>query len=191
MTDSPTQDRGGKRERLVTGASELLHRQGVEQTTLAEIAQAASVPPGNVYYYFKTKDELVQAVIDSWADRFRALLASLEGRRSPTARLKALARSWVEQRELIARYGCPLGTLCSELDKREDGLDREAANVFGIVIDWAEGQFRQMGRRDAHELAITLLAGVQGAALLANTFRDPEIMTRQIRQLERWIDSLS
>jgi AcrR family transcriptional regulator len=191
MTDSPNQDRGGKRERLVTGASELLHRQGVQQTTLAEIAQLARVPPGNVYYYFKTKDELVQAVIASWADRFRALLASLEGRRSPTARLKALARSWVEQRELIARYGCPLGTLCSELDKREDGLDREAADVFGIVIDWAEGQFRQMGRRDGRELAVTLLAGVQGAALLANTFRDPEIMTRQIRQLERWIDSLT
>jgi TetR/AcrR family transcriptional repressor of nem operon len=191
MTDSPVQDRGGKRERLVAGASDLLHRQGVLPTTLAEIAQVADVPPGNVYYYFKTKDELVQAVIDSWADRFRALLASLEGRRSPTARLKALARSWVEQRELIARYGCPLGTLCSELDKREDGLDREAADVFGIVIDWAEDQFRQMGRRDGRELAITLLAGVQGAALLANTLRDPEIMTRQIRQLERWIDSLS
>jgi TetR/AcrR family transcriptional repressor of nem operon len=191
MTDSPVQDHGGKRERLVAGASDLLHRQGVQQTTLAEIAQIADVPPGNVYYYFKTKDELVQAVIDSWAERFRALLASLERRRTPTARLKALARSWVEQRELIARYGCPLGTLCSELDKRDDGLDREAANVFGIVIEWAEDQFRQIGRRDAHELAITLLAGVQGAALLANTFRDPEIMTRQIRQLERWIDSLS
>jgi hypothetical protein len=48
-----------------------------------------------------------------------------------------------------------------------------------------------MGRRDAHELALTLFAGVQGAALLANTFRDPEIMARQVRHLERWIDSLT
>ena len=38
---------------------------------------------------------------------------------------------------------------------------------------------------------MTLLAGIQGAALLANTFRDPELMARQIRRLERWIDSLS
>jgi TetR/AcrR family transcriptional repressor of nem operon len=191
MPDLHVQDRGGKRERLVAGAGDLLHQQGMQQTTLAEIAQVADVPPGNVYYYFKTKDELVQAVIDSYSDRFRALIATVERRRTPPARLKALTRSWVDQRELIARYGCPLGSLCSELDKREDGLDREAADVLGLVVDWAEDQFRQMGRRDAHELAITLLAGVQGAALLANTFREPEIMTHQIRQLERWIDSLS
>jgi hypothetical protein len=57
------------------------------------------------------------------------------------------------------------------------------------IIDWAEDQFRQLGRRDAHDLAVTLFAGIQGAALLANTFRDPDILTRQGRRLERWIDS--
>jgi TetR/AcrR family transcriptional regulator, transcriptional repressor for nem operon len=191
MTDSDVQDRSGKRARLVAGASDLLHRQGVQQTTLAEIAEVSGVPPGNVYYYFKTKDELVQAVIDSWADRLRALLESFEGRRSPRARLKALAHSWVDMGELITRYGCPLGTLCSELEKRDDDLAREAAKLFALPVDWAEEQFRQIGRRDARELAITLLAGVQGAALLANTLRDAEIMTRQERRLERWIDSLS
>ena len=37
--------------------------QGIEKTTLADIAQAADVPVGNIYYYFKTKDELVRAVV--------------------------------------------------------------------------------------------------------------------------------
>jgi TetR/AcrR family transcriptional regulator, transcriptional repressor for nem operon len=191
MTDLGNHDRGGKRERLIASASDLLHRQGVLGTTLAEVAEAAGVPPGNVYYYFKTKDDLVRAVIDSRANEVRTMLGSLEGRRSPGARLKALARRWVEMRELVARYGCPFGTLCSELDRREDGLDREAAKLMSLILEWAEAQFRQMGRRDARELAITLFAGVQGAALLANTFRDPEIMTGQVRHLERWIDSLS
>jgi hypothetical protein len=59
------------------------------------------------------------------------------------------------------------------------------------IIDWAEGQFRQLGRRDARDLALSLFAGVQGAALLANTFRDPTILTRQGRHLERWIDTLT
>lgn len=49
-----------------------------------------------------------------------------------------------------------------------------------MLRDWAEVQFRELGRRDAAELAVTLLAGVQGAALLADTFRDPA-MTRQVR----------
>jgi TetR/AcrR family transcriptional regulator, transcriptional repressor for nem operon len=65
VTDSG-RDRG-KRERLVGGARELLHQQGVERTTLAQIAHTADVPPGNVYYYFKTKDELVEAAIAAHA----------------------------------------------------------------------------------------------------------------------------
>jgi TetR/AcrR family transcriptional regulator, transcriptional repressor for nem operon len=181
----------GKRERLVESAREVLHQQGVQTTTIADVAQAADVPVGNVYYYFKTKDELVAAAIDARADQIRATLESFERRRSPSARLKALAGAWVDARELVARYGCPLGSLGSELDKREDGLQREAAKLMSLVIDWAEDQFREMGRRDARELAITLFAGVQGAALLANTFRDPDIMRRQARRLEHWIDSLA
>jgi AcrR family transcriptional regulator len=191
MTDSTVHDRGGKRERLVVSAGDLLHRQGVGATTLAQIADAADVPAGNVYYYFKTKDDLVRAVIESRAEQVGAMLDALQARRSPAARLKALAHQWVEMRDLVARYGCPFGTLAAELDRREDGLDREAAKPISLILDWAEDQFRQIGRRDARELAIALFSGVQGGALLANALRDPDLMTGQVRHLERWIDSLS
>ena len=65
MTDSEHGRKPGKRERLVAGAREVIHQLGVEKTTIADIAQAAEVPAGNVYYYYKTKDELVAAAIDS------------------------------------------------------------------------------------------------------------------------------
>jgi len=191
MTDSMVPDRGGKRVRLITSAGDLLHRQGVAATTIAQVAEAADVPPGNVYYYFKTKDDLVRAVIEARAEQVGAMLNSLRARRSPAARLKALAHQWVEMRDLVARYGCPFGTLAAELDRRDDGLDREAAKPIDLILDWAEDQFRQLGRRDARELAISLLSGVQGAALLANALRDPDLLTGQVRHLERWIDSLS
>ena len=48
-----------------------------------------------------------------------------------------------------------------------------------------------MGRRDARDLAVALIASYEGIALLTNTFRDPELMTREARRLERWIDSLA
>lgn len=191
MTDSAVHDRPGKRERLVASAAELIHRQGVDATTLAEIAQAADVPTGNVYYYFKTRDDLVRAVIDQRTESFRELLHTLEQQPTPAARLRGLIRSWTDARELVAESGCPMGTLCSELNKQGDGLARDAAEVLALPIDWAEAQFREMGHADARELAITLLAGVQGATLLANTFHDPQIMTRQTRRLERWIDTLA
>ena len=191
MTNSIDVATQGKRERLVAGARQVIHEQGVEKTTIADIAQAADVPVGNVYYYFKTKDELVAAAIDGHAQDVRAMLGSLERHRTPQARLKALVRALTDQREVVARYGCPLGSLCSELDKRTDGFDRTCGDLLGLPLDWAEKQFRQMGRRDARDLAVALMASYQGIALLTNTFRDPDLMNRETRRLERWIDSLS
>jgi TetR/AcrR family transcriptional repressor of nem operon len=179
----------GKRERLVESARALIHEQGVHRTTLAEVAERGDVPLGNVYYYFKTKDELVGAVLAGYQEQAAALIECFERHRSPQARLKALVRNWADMRDEIVRYGCPMGSLCAELDKLGGGADRDAAAVMARIIDWAEGQFRELDRRDARDLALALFAGVQGAALLANTFRDPDILTRQGRHLERWIDS--
>jgi AcrR family transcriptional regulator len=176
---------------LVESAKALIHEQGVHPTTLAEVAERADVPLGNVYYYFKSKDELVAAVLDCYQEQAARLIQALERHRSPQARLKALVRNWADMHETVARHGCPMGTLCAELDKTEGGHDRDAAAVMAIIIDWAEGQFRQLGKRDARDLAVALFAGIQGAALLANTFRDPTILTRQTRHLERWIDTLA
>jgi AcrR family transcriptional regulator len=181
---------GGKRERLIDGARQVLHAQGVESTTLADIAKAADVPVGNVYYYFKTKDDLVQAVIAAHADEIKTRLASLEHHRTPKTRLRAFVRMLTNERELAARYGCPQGSLCSELDKRDDELSRSCMQLIRLPIEWAEQQLRAMGRRDARELAVALIASYQGIALLTNTFRDPELMAREGRRLERWVDSL-
>lgn len=191
MANVNSTGRAGKRERLVAAAGDLMHRQGVQRTKIAEVADAADVPPGNVYYYFKTRDDLIRAVIDAQAAQFGAMLAALEGLPNPAARLKALARSWDDMRDLVARHGCPVGNLSSELGKNEDGLERYAAQSMNLIIDWAEAQFRELGSPDPRDLAVTLLAGVQGAALLANTLRDPHIMTRQVHHLEHWIDSLT
>src|ERR671922_2005848 len=130
--------KAGKRERLVESATALFHEQGVHRTTLAEVAERADIPAGNVYYYFKTKDELIGAVADSYVQQARELLAGLERHRSPQARLKGLVRSWEEIGEAVARQGCPIGSLSSELGKRPDELDGKAPQVFALIIDWAE-----------------------------------------------------
>ena len=191
MTDLLTKELLGKRERLVESARALIHEQGVQRTTLADIAERADIPLGNVYYYFKSKDDLIGAVLDGYKEEAEALTRAFDRHRSPQVRLKALVRNWSDMGEMVASRGCPMGTLCAELDKNEDGRDRDAAAIMAIVIDWSEGQFGQLGRRDARDLALALFAGIQGAALLANTFRDPTILTRQGRHLERWIDTLT
>lgn len=191
MTDSVAAGTGGKRERLVASAGDLLHRHGMAGTTIADVAAAAGVPPGNVYYYFKTKDDLLRAVIAARVAQVHAMLATFDRRREPAARLKALAHNWVHMRDLVARHGCPLGSLAAELDRRDDGLDLHAAQPLDLILTWAQEQFRELGRPDPRDLAVTLLARVQGAAGLANAFRDPQLLTDQIRLLGRWIDAES
>ncbi len=192
MTKSSTRRQApGKSERLVEAAREVFHRQGVEGTTLADIAQHADVPVGNVFYYFKTKDELVAAAVQRHAEAIQAMLASLERHRSPQARLKAFIRTLVGQRELLAEYGCPLGGLCSELGKRERGFTGAPAELVRLPIAWATEQFQLLGRDDAEELAVALLAAYHGAALLTNTLHDPKLMSREGRRLSRWVDAVA
>jgi hypothetical protein len=82
-----------------------------------------------------------------------------------------------------------MGTLCSELGKRPD-TDLSQAELMRIPLDWAEQQFRSLGRSDARELAQQLMAVYEGSALLANTLHDPTILRSASRRLTAWIESL-
>ncbi|GAA2794594.1 TetR/AcrR family transcriptional regulator [Kitasatospora paracochleata] len=180
-----------KRRRLTTEAARVLHEQGVERTTLADIARAADVPLGNVYYYFKTKDELVSAALSEHSARLAEFTDRLDLLPDPRERLAALVQSWIDRRETAARHGCPTGTLAVELDKRADGtLDAEVAAVIRRLLEWATEQFRQLGLPEPDELAVTLVSAYQGMSLLANALRDPDLMARQGARLLRWLNAL-
>lgn len=189
MADSTT--RPGKRERLICAAADLMHSQGVQRTTLAQVAEGADVPPGNVYYYFKTFDDLVDAVIDVRLEEVRANLARLDQRRTPRSRLKGLAALWHDSAEVVAVSGCPIGSLSSELNKFHDQSAEHATALLRTVLDFIERQFRELGRRDAAALAITMMSRIQGAALLANTFGDADVLVAEVRRVERWIDEVA
>jgi TetR/AcrR family transcriptional regulator, transcriptional repressor for nem operon len=77
-----------------------------------------------------------------------------------------------------------------QFDKRVPGPSIAAAELMLVPIEWAETQFRAMGRQDAHELAMDLMAAYEGSALLANTMRDASILTSAGRRLDQWIESL-
>jgi len=116
-------------------------------------------------------------------------IASLARHRTPQGRLKGLTRLLTGRRNEIAKYGCPHGTLCSEMEKADD--DHAVGRLLALPLAWLEEQFRLMGRDDAHALAIEFLVGYQGTAVLTHALRDPSILADEGRRLERWIDSLS
>jgi AcrR family transcriptional regulator len=191
MSDSPTTTKPGKRDRLVTSAAELIHHLGVQGMTLARVAEAADVPLGNVYYYFKTRDDLIRAVVDAHRRDVDNLLADLEKRATPAARLKGLVHNWIDGADLIATWGCPIGGLSGELAKRGDDLGECAATLLRPIVSWAAHQFRELGRPNATAEARSLVAAVQGAAVLANVFSDPNVLIQEKRRIERTIDEVA
>ena len=59
-----------------------------------------------------------------------------------------------------------------------------------VPLDWTERQFAAMGRPDARELALQVVARYQGTALLTSAFRDPDLMTQEAARVAQWIEAL-
>ncbi|WP_433366159.1 TetR/AcrR family transcriptional regulator [Actinoplanes sp. CA-142083] len=175
----------------MASATELLHRNGVGATSLAGIAERAEVPLGNVYYYFRTKDDLVRAVLDAQTAQVAAMVEGFAAIQDPAERLKALASRWDQMRDVVTRYGCPFGSLSTELTRRDDSVGQADATPMRNILEWTTTQFRELGCAEARNLAITLLSAIQGSALLAATLREPEVLTAEIRRLHDWIETVT
>ncbi len=182
------------RRRLVAAAAQVMHELGYANTTLARVAKAARVPVGNVYYYFKTKDSLAEAVIDSYVDDLRARFAEHEHHGRPEDRIASLLAATGSRASCrsIAKHGCPHGSLAQELDKGNGRLGRAARRLVEAHLEWFEAQFRAMGRgARARALALELFAGIQGAALVGNALSDPLVIEERLRALARWVRGLA
>jgi AcrR family transcriptional regulator len=180
-----------KRERLVTAARQLIHQQGYSQTTLADIAEQSGVPLGNVYYYFKTKDELATAVVDQRREEFQAMYRLWEQDYSePRQRLRMLLDLLIGLRDSVAEHGCPVGGLCQELNNQRNELTDRVDSILRDQLAWVKRQFHEMGREDAEQLAIHLVALLQGTSLLANSLNNAEIVVPQLEQAKAWLDNL-
>lgn len=177
---------------LVTAAGQLFHRQGFERTSLADIASAAHVPLGNVYYYFKTRDELLKAVVEERLEGARAKRAALEALPSPRERLLAYVAGFEESAEESTAYGCPAGGLCQETNKLGGEAAAEAAGLLRDGMEWVTRQFRAWGFREAQarDYAARLTGARQGSILLANTFKDPHYIKMEIVRLKEWLSAL-
>lgn len=180
-----------KRTRLIEAANTLIHQQGFNQTTLADIARVSQVPLGNVYYYFKTKEEIGQALIEHRANFYRELIGAWNKLPDPKQRIMALIQMVLDQRENLALSGCPIGSLCQELHKDGGTLAEKSAGLLEAILTWSEQQFRELGKhQESPDLALHLVSVLQGASLLTHTFHRPELMVRETARLREWVEAM-
>jgi AcrR family transcriptional regulator len=180
-----------KRTRIVEVAAKLVHEQGFARTSLADIARESGVPLGNLYYYFKTKDAIGEALIEKMAGLHDAIREAWDRELEPRERILAFIQASIDSRDSVARSGCPVGSLCSELHKESRPLAERASKLFDDFLQWIERQFRLLGKgAESRELAFHLVCALQGASLLANTFHDTRRLTRESNRLKEWVRSL-
>ena len=96
----------------------------------------------------------------------------------------------IANRADIKRYGCPVGTLCSELSKLEHPSRKEANELFTLFRTWLRRQFTLLGcGKGADMMAMHLLARSQGVATLANAFRDEAFIRNEVEQMLAWLEA--
>jgi len=179
------------RQQIVDVADRLFYEQGFETTSFADIAASVGLSRGNFYYHFKTKDEILDAVIVQRVANTRSMLMAWEQEAvSPTECIRRFIRILIANRPKIMAYGCPVGTLCNELAKLKHIAKDDATGPFALFRDWLGRQFVRLGRKkDADALALHLLMRSQGVATLATAFGDVDFIDREVADMEAWLHS--
>ena len=166
---------------------------GYEHTSFADIADAVQISRGNFYYHFKSKDEILDAVIDARLATTRATLErwEIEGK-GPADRIRRFIRMLIANRADIKSFGCPVGTLSTELTKLDHASKPEANKLFSLFRTWLRRQFVLLGHEaEADALAMHLLARSQGVATLASAFHDEKFIKQEVALMEEWLATVA
>jgi len=180
------------RQRIVDAADHLFYSRGYNQTSFSDISDETGIPRGNFYYYFKTKEDILAAVVDARLDEFKDMLLSCEKATSdPLQRLHALTQFPLQREAQILQYGCPIGSLSSELVKDQDTEISQIrlTAVFDLLKNWIEQQLSKLGQENrSDEVAKDLLAKMQGIIIIANVYKDAKFLHRGIRDIQSWLN---
>ena len=180
----------GNRQRIIDAADSLFYRRGYNQTSFQDISDATGIPRGNFYYYFKTKDEILSAVVNTRIVGLSAMLNQCEAiSPEPRERLLAFSNMLDVLSGDVIQSGCPIGSLSTELAKDDTKLHEVAQQAFILLRDWTRQQFSVLGLSNADDLAMDLLAKMQGVTVMACAFNDANFIKRSHREIKDWINT--
>lgn len=180
------------RQRIVDAALDLFLERGYAETSIGDIAEQAGLLKGNLSYYFKTKSDMLEAVSDArMQELFGRLQARLPDQATPKQALNAFVQVTEDSAAELARVGCPVGSLASQLGKTYPALQPYASRILQAMLEWLTTQFsRALPAPAAAAHAEVLLTMMQGAAVMAHAFRDPALVERQATAARGWLCSV-
>ena len=181
------------KQQVVEAADQLFYQKGYNLTSFSDIAVASKVPRGNLNYYFSTKSEVLVAVIRYRVIGMQQMLSHWEREyQSPLERLQRYAQIVSNVKKDVIHYGCPMGTLNSELGKAQQELQDITKEQFEVFEQWIKKQFQAMGcSKNAAELTMHLMVWTQGVATMAYIHQDTRLIQREAKSIAAWLASLA
>lgn len=185
------------RDKLIEVARELIYLQGYEATSVAEILDKAGVNSGSLYHYFKGKEELLLAVLDTYKDMlWPVLLEPIFSKvNDPVERIFALLDGYRRGLEYTAcTAGCPIGNLALELSDNPRVREKIAANFDGWCtaiqkcLDEAADRFP--ANLDRAKLSKFVLTVMEGGVMQARAHGSIEPFDACVEQLRDYFDRL-
>jgi AcrR family transcriptional regulator len=163
------------RERLLAAANELFYTEGVQTVGIDRVIEQAGVAKASLYNTFGSKENLVQAYLESrhqtTVDRLRR---SVERHSDPRQRLLAVFDAQAEMFAEPGFHGCAFITASAEAP--DGGLIENAANAYRAEIRSLLTELAaDAGVSDPATLGRQLQLLYDGAGLAARMDRDPHV----------------
>jgi TetR/AcrR family transcriptional regulator, transcriptional repressor for nem operon len=166
------------RARILDAAERLVQTRGFNGFSYADVAMELGVTKASLHYHFPGKAELGEALIARYAERFTAALERLDADRlTPCAKLEAYASIYADV--LRADRMCLCGMLAAEYETLSPAMRDAILRFFDYNQGWLRAVIEE-GRADqsmsfdgtAEDGAQTILAGLEGALLVARPYRN-------------------
>lgn len=170
-----------KRERLVHAAAECFREGGIRATTIKIIAERADVPIGNVYYYFKTKEDFATAVVASLVESSLAEYARLD-ELDPKEALYAYVKAGLASPGALSRHGGALESLVRDLARESSSALKDAralllADEEFVLRCFARVEEQSESPERSKRLAQWLVTLVRGARAHAQLTGDARLVS--------------
>ncbi|CAL9609225.1 TetR/AcrR family transcriptional regulator [Streptomyces sp. enrichment culture] len=173
------------RARLLDATQELMESGGYFGAGLNQVIAASGAPRGSLYFHFPGgKDQLVGESVRRAGRAIGEALEDLAGSGASDAEfVGAVLRQLGDRLEASDwRKGCPVATVALETAATNDALQAACSEVYQ---SWeAALRARLAARPDADDLAVTILALVEGALLLARAHRSRDPLDRVARRID-------
>lgn len=178
----------------MTSTAELFRRQGYRGTSLKQVTAAAGAPIGSLYHFFPGgKDDLAEVVIRSsggvYGELFEMIYDCSADAGEAITNFFDGAASMLESTDYAD--ACPIATIALEVAGSNDRLRQATADVFAGWVGTVSDRLERGGvpRDQSEDLALALVAAIEGGFMLSRAARSPEPMRATGRLMRQLVES--